>query len=642
MLNSSPDLQLQRAWWVIGWTMLHYLWIGGSIGLFAAAGRLWLRASGPDLRHGFSLACLVVLAIAPVGIAVRLWDENPIAGPTRAADALQTEPVEAPSTIAPTPLTTPADLTLPGDPSTALAPWPADPIGEGLRRVVGWLPWLWLSGTPILLALLGTGLIGAQRLRRDCRPIETGRWPGLVQDLAWSLGVSPKVGLAVCERLAAPVLLGIVRPVILLPPAALSGWSVEQLQMVLLHELAHVRRRDNLVNLLQRIIESLLFYQPAVWIVSRWVRLDREQCCDRIVVEATNRPRAYAEALASMALPGLSTRYGVLAMADAPLVDRIRRILVVKDHAAGLSREVLAILAMILLAPWLALVLTGLTPHFVPHGSLALSRGSPTSWPARYGWESGERSSYTVHIEARGPDLLEAYQGTSTYRVLWAADEGASLEQTSMLFPSLRTLDGRPVPSFSAWGIASRSPTVHHLGRLGPLVRSIRVDSRGRLLSTGGPTELPYALGDLSGKALVPLPEDGRTRWTTTESRTLRVIDDRPAADPEGSGSVRVRALVAVEVSTYTLGRATTDTLPILRDWTLQTEPSAGSAPELHLSGRDQIQFDLRRGLVRSLESSATLRITRQGEAREFPLSLSIQLEDGSTTSGEPDPTLGS
>ena len=73
---------------------------------------------------------------------------------------------------------------------------------------------------------------------------------------------------------AAPSLLGIVRPLILLPPAALSGWSVEQLEMVLLHELAHLRRWDNLVNLLQRVLESLLFFHPVVWWLSGWVRLD--------------------------------------------------------------------------------------------------------------------------------------------------------------------------------------------------------------------------------------------------------------------------------------------------------------------------------------------------------------------------------
>ena len=92
-----------------------------------------------------------------------------------------------------------------------------------------------------------------------------------------------------------------MRPIILLPPAALTGWSPDEIEMVLLHELAHVRRWDNLVNLVQRIVESLLFFHPAVWLVSSWVRREREACCDAVVVGRTNRPHAYAEMLVALA-----------------------------------------------------------------------------------------------------------------------------------------------------------------------------------------------------------------------------------------------------------------------------------------------------------------------------------------------------
>ncbi len=107
--------------------------------------------------------------------------------------------------------------------------------------------------------------------------------------------------MAVCDRVAQPVLVGVVRPLILLPPAALAGWSPEQLEMVLLHELAHVRRWDNLVNLAQRLAESLLFFQPMIWVASGWVRRDREECCDAMVVAHTGQPVAYAEVLVAAA-----------------------------------------------------------------------------------------------------------------------------------------------------------------------------------------------------------------------------------------------------------------------------------------------------------------------------------------------------
>jgi len=79
--------------------------------------------------------------------------------------------------------------------------------------------------------------------------------------------------------------------------------------MVLLHELAHVRRWDNLVNFLQRIVESLLFFHPAVWWVSRWLRRDREECCDAVVVAHTAKPQAYAELLVALGYAEVTPRW---------------------------------------------------------------------------------------------------------------------------------------------------------------------------------------------------------------------------------------------------------------------------------------------------------------------------------------------
>ncbi len=159
------------------------------------------------------------------------------------------------------------------------------------------LPGIWLVGAPLTFAYLAAGLLGAERLRRQSRPACPDDLANLCSRLAVALGVGRRVAVGVCDRVAAPLLLGIVRPLILLPPAVLAGWSLEQVEMALLHELAHVRRWDNLVNLVQRIVESALFFHPAVWIVSGWARHEREHCCDRVVVEYTGRVLDYAMAL---------------------------------------------------------------------------------------------------------------------------------------------------------------------------------------------------------------------------------------------------------------------------------------------------------------------------------------------------------
>ncbi|HEX4412131.1 MAG TPA: M56 family metallopeptidase, partial [Lacipirellulaceae bacterium] len=168
----------------------------------------------------------------------------------------------------------------------------------------------------------------------------------MLSHLATSLRISRRVAVAVCDRVASPVLIGIVRPMILLPPAALTGWSPDEIEMVLLHELAHVRRWDNLVNLLQRCLESLLFFHPAVWLISAWVRSEREACCDATVVARTNRPHAYAELLVALAaqLPRsvLFHPAASSAMSAGPLRSRIRQILKMEDDPMLISGKSLA------------------------------------------------------------------------------------------------------------------------------------------------------------------------------------------------------------------------------------------------------------------------------------------------------------
>jgi len=165
--------------------------------------------------------------------------------------------------------------------------------------------------------------------------------------------------VAVCDLVATAVLVGIIRPLILLPAAAMGGWGPEQIEMVLLHELAHVRRWDNLVNLLRRLVESMLFFHPAVWIVSGWIRQEREHCCDRIVVAHTGRAYAYAETL--LALASEPAPLAAFSLALLPrrrhLVRRIRRILTPWDnHPMKLSRSLILIVATAILAPafWVA------------------------------------------------------------------------------------------------------------------------------------------------------------------------------------------------------------------------------------------------------------------------------------------------
>jgi len=339
---SAASLMNSPLWTAVGWTMLHVLWVGGVVGLLAAMGRWGLRLATPEIRYLFALTCLVALAVSPAVILAWLVKATP--QPARSAPALAIlwnvqfphAKFDEPNSLFPTALSA-----LPAKTRTPLA------------RIVAALPCIWLGGTPLTFAILATGLVGAERLRRQSRVLDEREIVRLCRRLAGSLSIVRPVAMGICDRLAAPILLGIVRPLILLPPAALTGWSIEQLEMVLLHELAHVRRWDNLVNLLQRVVESLLFFHPVVWWLSGWARLEREVCCDRMVVKLTGRARVYAETLFALSGPRHDGQVAAVAMAENHLVARVRRILNVEERSMQmkLSRNVLALVAVLFFVP---------------------------------------------------------------------------------------------------------------------------------------------------------------------------------------------------------------------------------------------------------------------------------------------------
>jgi beta-lactamase regulating signal transducer with metallopeptidase domain len=358
----------QDAWQLAGWTMILFLAAGTGWLIVAGAMRLILRRANANLRYGASLVSFVMLSVLPMIIAGTLMESR---GRPEELTAKLTEvtteyllaefPIMNPEhqrrELAATFLAKEVTESTEKTDEIAIAAIPNAPFDfEGLLyQGIDYLPWVWIVGTPLTFALLASGLIGAERLRRSCKLLADGPIYVACEELRTALKITRKVGVAICESISSPLMVGIVKPLILLPPAALSGWSPEHLEMVLVHELAHVRRWDNGVNLFQRVVESLLFFHPAVWIVSGWVRRDREDCCDAVVVRHTARPQAYAELLLALAshqpLAGLATS---AAMARHPLASRIRRILKLQDEPMLVWRHALGFLASAVLACVLA------------------------------------------------------------------------------------------------------------------------------------------------------------------------------------------------------------------------------------------------------------------------------------------------
>jgi len=195
------------------------------------------------------------------------------------------------------------------------------------QRLLPVLVSIWALGVAILALRLVFGWLQISFVRTTAIPVDNNVIRARLADLSRRMNIRHPVALLESALAPGPAVIGVLKPAILFPAAALTGLWPIQIEAILAHELAHVRRHDYLVNLLQSMVETLLFYHPAVWWVSKKIRQEREHCCDDLAVQACGDRKFYATCLAD--LDELKPAQLALAMnaAGTGLLPRIRRIL---------------------------------------------------------------------------------------------------------------------------------------------------------------------------------------------------------------------------------------------------------------------------------------------------------------------------
>ncbi|MEM9888141.1 MAG: M56 family metallopeptidase [Bacteroidota bacterium] len=171
-----------------------------------------------------------------------------------------------------------------------------------LFRLEQWLPQLclaWLGGIFCYAIMMMQGFFQLRRLEKQSEAVSS-HWQTHLAKLQAQLGINRKVRLLACKWVEEPITFRHFKPVILVPIGLLTGLSSEQVEVLLLHELAHIRRYDYLVNWLQSSLEALFFYHPAFWWISRQVRAEREHCCDDLVLKLNQAPMLYAQTLTQL------------------------------------------------------------------------------------------------------------------------------------------------------------------------------------------------------------------------------------------------------------------------------------------------------------------------------------------------------
>jgi len=298
----------------LGWALLHFLWQGTALAALAAAAiSVCRRASA---RYIAGVTVLVLMLLAPVATFV-FYAQQPVAA------------VQSPQSL----------------PGTAaawhavkhIAPQPVAQMNKGASSfdATPWLVQAWLLGVAFLGLRSAGGFFLLERQRRKQSSVVSEKILEICYTLQDRLGIDRVIEYCECKWLQAPAVIGWFRPVVFLPMSALSGLSEDQLQAVIAHELAHIRRYDSFVNVFQICVETLLFYHPAVWWLNKRIRTEREHCCDEIAVAVSGDPVEYARALTLMeewrSAPALA-----MAANRGPLTERIMRVLGIKTLGSGM------------------------------------------------------------------------------------------------------------------------------------------------------------------------------------------------------------------------------------------------------------------------------------------------------------------
>ena len=261
-------------WTVLGWTIIHFLWQGVLIGLVTAL----ILALVPSRLAGFRyLTACLALGVCVMTFMITMTQLGQQTRPLERTAGASTTKMEVLETM---------EITN-----------PAQGAGTMTSKVAGLIAIAWTLGVLLMSARFIIQWRTAVGLRTGADLAIDSSWQTLFDQLKEQLGLPASIRLLGSGIIETPMVLGWIRPVVLVPAAAFTTLTTEELKLVLLHELNHIRRMDHLINLLQGTAECVLFFHPVTWWLSNQIRNERELCCDDLTIQTMNQPRIFARAL---------------------------------------------------------------------------------------------------------------------------------------------------------------------------------------------------------------------------------------------------------------------------------------------------------------------------------------------------------
>ncbi|HVX13870.1 MAG TPA: M56 family metallopeptidase [Pirellulales bacterium] len=379
--SASPAVGPWPAWIErLGWTLVHSVWQLAAVALVMLLVDTWVGRASARRRYLIATASLGLMLVMPAATWL-IWTPSPVASSSAMAEVsawkssspVAEAPVYDPQTNLPvdTGKLRPGELRMepqPGveDGSQEFASPPESDVAvvarqeaqrlaalrverrptvevstrtgyggiewvrAGIEARLEWLVWFWMAGVALFSCRPACGIVAEWHLRRTGRSPVGDSVEFTLRQLTRRMGISRTVSIAQSALVRVPLVIGYLRPLVLLPIGAIAELSPAQLEAILAHELSHIRRHDWLVNALQVLAETVLFYHPAVWWISRRVRQTRELCCDDLALELVADRAVFARALLMLEEFRLRERAlsaTILAATGGQLSARIRRLL---------------------------------------------------------------------------------------------------------------------------------------------------------------------------------------------------------------------------------------------------------------------------------------------------------------------------
>ncbi len=324
-----------------GWTIIHSIWIGGVIFLFAWILLYLFRNGKANHRYSIAVGSLFVFLILVIVAFFKVY-------------ALQNINYGLNLSIGENFRNLSNNFIEAGNLTNLTNNFSLDSIQNYINQNIPILVVVWLIGLLFFSLRFIGGLLYTYRMRSNSQKIKSSELNGILNHIIQKIELKSKVQIKETSLISTPMVIGFIKPIILLPLGMANGLSLHQVEAILFHEIAHIYRYDYLVNLIQSMVEVILFYHPVVWWLSSHIRAERENICDDIAIEHTGSALNYAKALTHLQELNKQTPDIVLAFSNKKyrFMNRIRRLLglplIENNLIEGLISSLLLIVSIVL------------------------------------------------------------------------------------------------------------------------------------------------------------------------------------------------------------------------------------------------------------------------------------------------------